>query len=273
MKNFLFPMLLATLLVSCNHPTVGTHQTPIRQDSIKLDFPNEQQYIDLIEKSIRLGKFIDAKNYINSFMTRFPQSNKKSYYQNLLPFVTEKALNSLRAEDSAKKDSILRTNADNLGAWEIQHFTDIFGEPTSEKYITTKLPIYGTFSSPATLKSDLRIKIIVANSNSVAIKLFEYKGTNPVTGYNDRYNVIVQDSQGEWYELFASINHSDRLKFDDFSYKGETTDAETFHNILMHGGRIRVKIQDADCSSTAYNFTIANADWYPNAYRKLIGIN
>jgi hypothetical protein len=39
----------------------------------------------------------------------------------------------------------------------------------------------------------------------------------------------------------------------------------------MQGGRVKVKIQDADCSATAYNFTITTADWYPNAYRKLIG--
>ncbi|MBP5583714.1 MAG: hypothetical protein J6X43_07150 [Bacteroidales bacterium] len=61
------------------------------------------------------------------------------------------------------------------------------------------------------------------------------------------------------------------VNFDDFSYKGERIDAETFHHILMQGGRIKVKIQDADCSATAYNFTITTADWYPNAYRKLIG--
>ena len=274
-KILISAMLLATSLVGCGRSEAEHHCDTIRQDSIPTKTPNvqlsEQEYLALIEKAIDSGKFVDAKNYIDLLVTCFPRSEKKSFYLNLLPYVTTKAEELSLAADSAKKDSILRANADNLGIWEIQYFTDIFGEPTSEKYITTKAPIYGTFSSPATLKSDLRVKIVVASANSVAIKLFEYKGSNPVTGYNDRYNVIVQDSKGEWHELRASINHSDRLRFDDFSYKGERTDAEIFHQILMQGGRIRVKIQDADCSATAYNFTIPTADWYPNAYRKLIG--
>lgn len=252
MKKILFSaMLLATSLVGCGRSEAEQRRTPERQDSVSSELPDvpdvqlsEQEYLALIEKAIDSGKFIDAKNYIDLFVKCFPRSEKKSFYLNLLPYVTDKAVELSLAEDSAKKDSILRANADNLGIWEIQYFTDIFGEPTSEKYITTKAPIYGTFSSPATLKSDLRVKIVVASANSVAIKLFEYKGSNPVTGYNDRYNVIVQDSKGEWHELRASINHSDRLRFDDFSYKGERTDAEIFHQILMQGGRIRVKIQD-----------------------------
>lgn len=274
-KILISAMLLATSFVGCGRSEAEKHRDTTRQDSVQTKSPDvrlsEQEYLSQIEKSIELGKFVDAKNYIDLLVTCFPRSDKKSFYQNLLPYVTTKADELLSVADSVKKDSVLRANANNLGIWEIQYFTDIFGEPTSEKYITTQSPIYGTFSSPATLKSDLRVKIVVANANSVSIKLFEYKGTNPVTGYNDRYNVIVQDAKGEWHELRASINHSDRLRFDDFSYKGERTDAETFHNILMQGGRIKVKIQDADCSSTSYNFTIANSDWYPNAYRKLIG--
>ena len=149
-KILISAMLLATSLVGCGRSEAEHHCDTIRQDSLPTN-PNvqlsEQEYLALIEKAIDSGKFVDAKNYIDLLVTCFPRSEKKSFYLNLLPYVTTKAEELSLAADSAKKDSVLRANADNLGIWEIQYFTDIFGEPTSEKYITTWHPSTARFQA------------------------------------------------------------------------------------------------------------------------------
>jgi hypothetical protein len=38
---------------------------------------------------------------------------------------------------------------------------------------------------------------------------------------------------------------------------------------LLKGGNIKFRIKEIDTPTTQYNFTISNADWYDNAYRKL----
>jgi len=222
----------------------------------------EDRIIGLIESSRDANKFIDAKKYIELLLSKHPESQKRQYYSNLLPSIESKVKEELVVIEKQKKDSIRLANIGNLGIWEVNYFVDDFGEPTKEGYITTKNPIYGTFSNTATQNSDLRVHFIIASKQNVAIKLFEYNSNNPVKGYRDRYRVLVQDSSGERNTLSASNYNSDRLSFG-------RNDSEKMFNILSNGGQIKFKIIEDDRPTTEYNFTISNADWFENAYIKL----
>ena len=222
----------------------------------------EERIIGLIENSRNANKFIDAKKYINQLLDKHPESQKRQHYSNLLPSIENKIKEELAVIEKQKKDSIRLANIGNLGIWEVQYFVDDFGERTKEGYITTKNPIYGTFSNTATQNSDLRVHFIIAGKQNVAIELFEYNSNNPVKGYRDTYRVLVQDSNGERHTLSASNNNWDRLSF------GKNDSGKMF-NILSKGGEIKFKIVDAERPTTEYSFTVSNADWFENAYIKL----
>lgn len=53
---------------------------------------------------------------------------------------------------------------ESFGAWTVKHYVDEFNDPTSQKYITTKSLISGTFSNTATTNSKLTAKILVDSS-------------------------------------------------------------------------------------------------------------
>lgn len=232
----------------------------------------EERIIGLIESSCDANKFIEARRYIDLLLSNHPESQKRKHYSNLLPKIEEKANEELAIIESDKNDSIRLANINNLGIWEIGYFVDSFGEPTNDKYIKTKRPIYGTFSNSATQNSDLGVRFIISGKNSIYIKLYEYNRSNPVKGYRDKYRVLVKDCDGEKYNLSASSYDSDRLSFDVHAYDSDynkSNDAERIFDILLKGGEIKFKIIDTDRSTTNYNFMIHNADWFENAYIKL----
>lgn len=59
------------------------------------------------------------------------------------------------------------------------------------------------------------------------------------------------------------MNQSDRLTFD-------ASDSRIIHEILIKGGQIQFLIQEYETPITQYQFTIPSADWYDNAYQKMI---
>lgn len=232
----------------------------------------EERIIGLIESSCDANKFIEARRYIDLLLSNHPESQKRKHYSNLLPKIEEKANEELAIIESDKNDSIRLANINNLGIWEIGYFVDSFGEPTNDKYIKIKRPIYGTFSNSATQNSDLGVRFIISGKNSIYIMLYEYNRSNPVKGYRDKYRVLVKDCDGEKYNLSASSYDSDRLSFDVHAYDSDynkSNDAERMFDILLKGGEIKFKIIDTDRSTTNYNFMIHNADWFENAYIKL----
>jgi hypothetical protein len=93
--------------------------------------------------------------------------------------------------------------------------------------------------------------------------LYEYARNNPVKAISsDSYVVLVQDKDGTRLSLRAT-NYSDRLSL-------KNSDANKLHTALMKGGAIKFRITDVETPTTEYEFTIQNADWYDNAYAKLI---
>lgn len=283
MKNviYVFSILILTILFGCGISESEHNKVKSQRDSLNLVINTLEKEIDelkngetrivgLIESSYDAENFIDAKNYIELLLSKHPESQKRQYYSNLLPSIEKKVEEQLAIIEKQKRDSIRLANINNLGIWEVQYFVDEFGERTKQGYITTKNPIYGTFSNTATENSDLRVHFIIAGKKSVAIKLFEYNGNNPVKGYKDTYRVLVQDGEGERHTLTASNYDSDRLSFSSYAFDKKKTDAEKMFDILIKGGEIKFKIVDSDRSTTEYNFVVSNADWFENAYTKLM---
>ena len=209
--------------------------------------------IDLIESSLQTNNFTDAKNHIESLLSKYPESPKKQHYSNLLPEIDKKI-----------KDSIRLADIKNLGIWEVRYFVDEFGDPTENGYITNSKPISGTFSNWISYNSDLYVDFIIESEKYVAIQLFEGSMRSGPERSNSTYQVRVQDCNKEWHTLAASIYDSDRLSFNK-------SDSEKMFDILLKGGEIKFSMigKRAFDNETKYNFRISNADWLENAYLKL----
>lgn len=149
---------------------------------------------------------------------------------------------------------------ERLGIWEVSHFVDDFGEKTDEKYITSGL-ITGTFSNIITQNSNLRARILITDSTSTWILLYEYAGNNPVKKFMDsKYNIAVQDKDGERYQLTGTNPAEDRIQIR----------SKVLHQILKKGDEVKFVIRETNLPTTIYKFEINNADGYENAYRKLV---
>jgi len=161
--------------------------------------------------------------------------------------------------DAEEKERIRLANLNNTGIWTVRYYVDDFGEATTVGYITNTRRIRGSFSNSATQDSELDVTIAISTRDKVSIQLYEYAGSNPVKDISTFYNVLIQDKNGDRYNLRAK-NYSDRLVFD----KADSREVDT---ILYRGGLIKFMITEQERRSTQYNFTIQNADFYGNAYR------
>ena len=215
-----------------------------------------------VEKAYKENDFIVAKNNINLLHNNHPESPKNKEFSKLLKEIEQKIIIENKRKEKAEKERIRLENFNNTGMWSVDYYVDDFGEPTKKAYIRNTNLISGTFSNTATQNSDLNVKILISNRSDISIMLYEYAHNNPVKAYSsESYKVLIQDKYGKRYNLTAT-NWSDRLSFNK-------TTSRKAHNILMKGGTIKFKIYESDTPTSEYYFTIYNADWYENAYRKL----
>lgn len=162
------------------------------------------------------------------------------------------------------------SNKDNTGIWTVSYYADDFGEPTKKGYIQNKNLISGLFSNTniAAHNSSLNVGILISSADDISLKLFCGLTGKPLHNYlgllDGNYRVLIQDNDGNRYELTAtSYSDSDRLSFDK-------TTSNKVHNILMNGGSIKFKVIESKMPTNEYMFTILKADWYENAYKKLL---
>lgn len=166
---------------------------------------------------------------------------------------------------------------DNPEIWQFGYYVNNFGNPTAQRYITNRELIKGTFKNTATQDSELNVRFLIDDSNNISIILYEYAGNNPVkSSSSNSYTIKVRGSHesantpGFLTPRFLSsyegdlkaINRSDRLRFNEI-------DSRKLHNILVRGGKIQFWIQDIDCPTTQYKFTIQNAEGYEDIYKEL----
>lgn len=194
----------------------------------------------------------------------------------LEPYEAKKRIaDSIAAVKKHRADSIAELN--RMGIWNISHYVDDFGEPTKEAYITCNR-FLGKFSNSATEGSDLGVYFLIDKSKDIDIKLFEYNHNNPVKALSvDIYYVLVRDKDGKKYNLRGYMRGgSDRLSIEylesHYGSKGwykQRSYGYTLQKILKKGGIVKFRITDCEYGTTHYSFEV-NADYYKNAYRKLI---
>ncbi|MEA4928415.1 MAG: hypothetical protein VB104_07025 [Candidatus Limiplasma sp.] len=155
---------------------------------------------------------------------------------------------------AANKANKAANNPDDLGMWELRYYVDEFGNPSEQGYITNTKWNKGEFSNSATEGAALNAQFLI-DIDDVALKLYEYAGSNPLKVYNTTvYDVSILASDGQKYTCQAT-EYSDRLYLprdvlDIFSQNGKTSFyvAET-----------------GSYASSTYNFTIADTSYIGNA--------
>lgn len=222
-----------------------------------------EKLVAKVEQAYKQKQYVIARQNIELLSSKHPESPMNAEFKKLLVVIEKEERAEQRRQVAREKEKIRLANLNNTGMWMIKYFVDDFGEPTKKGYIINRFPIKGTFSNSATQDSDLEVRLIVTSSSSIAAMLYEYAGNNPVKGYSKTYSVLMQDKDGERYR-FSAGNPADRLRFSEDGSK-------KVHNALMKGGTIKFAITEDGYSSSQYQFTIENTDWYDNAYKKLMG--
>jgi hypothetical protein len=261
LNTIIYRIFLIAILPSCGVPQEDYDKLQTELEECKY---GAEKIIAEIEKAYSEKNYTIARQNINMLYEKHPESPKNSEFKNLLIQIEKEELVEKKKIEEEEKKRIRLENINNTGIWTVGYYVDDFGEPTKEGYIKNTSLISGIFSNTATQNSDLNVEFLISNSSDISIMLYEYARNNPVKAYSpDSYRVLIQDKDGERYKLTAT-NYSDRLSFNKSTSK-------KVHGILVKGGMIKFKIIESDRPTTEYDFTISNADWYNNAYRKLTG--
>lgn len=263
---FLFLFAL-TLVVGCGVSRSDYNALKSENEKLKVELDEyqngEKRLIALVEKTYSEKDYTQAKHNIGLLSTKHPTSLKNAEFKTLLKTIERLELEQKKQKEAEEKEKIRLANQNNTGIWEIDYYIDEFGDKTKVGYINNRELIKGSFSNSATQDSPLDVKFLISNPKDISIKLFEYAGNNPVKAISsENYLVKIKDSEGTKYMLTA-VNVSDRLSFNEL-------DSRKIHTVLMKGGRIQFWIEDTNNSTCQYKFIIDKADWYGNAYHKLI---
>lgn len=260
---FLFLILIA----SCGIPESEYEKLKTENEKLKEELDEckngADRLIAKVERSFKENNFIEAKHNIELLYNNHPESQKNKEFADLLKVIDEKITAEEKRREEEEKERVRLANLNNTGIWSVSYYVDDFGEPTKEKYIKNTQLISGYFSNTATQNSDLNVKILITDKSNIDIMLYEYARNNPVKAISsDSYKVLVQEKDGNRLSLWAT-NYSDRLSLNK-------SDANKLHTALIKGGTLKFHIIDAETPTTEYEFTIQNADWYNNAYAKLV---
>jgi hypothetical protein len=262
-------LVVAMMIAGCGVPKSDYDKLKSERETLKGELDECQngaeRLVAAVEKAFKEKDYSQARHNIELLNSKHPESPRNAEFQILLKEIDRLELEQKKQKEAEEKERIRLENINNTGTWVIRNFVDNFGEKTKERYIGNGIPIFGSFSNTATQNSALKVELMISNSTSISIQLYEYAGDNPVKAaspeYPIRYSIGMKDSEGNKYTLRAR-DYSDRLDLDE-------TNSRQVHNALMKGGRIQFWIKESETPTTEYQFTIDNADWYDNAYSKL----
>lgn len=156
--------------------------------------------------------------------------------------------------------------------WHVAYYSDEFGEPTQEKFVTHRNYIRGTFSNSATQNSLLNVRFLI-DKKGIAILLYEYAGNNPVKTYgNSLYDVLFKDKNGHC-ERYSLLHRGDRI----WCPKTISLDGCKMHKALIRGGIIKFIIREEKYPINTYRFIIKGTilsptTKYTKAYREAMEV-
>ena len=215
-----------------------------------------------VDKAFIKNDYPFVKQKLKLLFAKYPEFSRNGEYRTMLETIEKIELDEINRKEAEKKEKYRLENINNLGMWRINHPVNQSGELNKNSYITNTNLIHGTFSNSETKNSKLSVKFIISDSSKISIQLFENAGSLPLKAWSDHtYIVLVQDKNGNNYKIKA-INTSDRLKFDEKA-------SIQFHNTLLKGGIVKMRIHEYYNSGNNYQFSIKDANWYKNAFRIL----
>lgn len=150
------------------------------------------------------------------------------------------------------------------GSWEINSYTDEFGEKGAVKYLV--IQGIGVFSNSATTDSRMTAVLFVDKSDAFSLRLIEYDSN--IVKSDDYYDVRVKDNDGQIYEWVMS-NDEESGQMTTNTFFSDRTDSElnqTMQKILNKGGVVTFAIKERNAYSTpdTYLFKI-NVTGYKKA--------
>lgn len=208
------------------------------------------------------------KKDFSKTITRLSQEEYKTYLDKLEEEKLQKEKEEQERFKKLEQERLEQEKVEKMNytwIWAIWNYVDDFWDKTWETYITNNQTIKWTFSNTATQDSILNIDLLINDEKNINIMLYEYAWNNPIKSYwTDWYTINVRDKDWNKYN-FRAKNTSDRL----IITKLINTDlwAVDLHKILLKWWEIKFVITKDDFPSE-YKFTIQNADWYDNIYRK-----
>jgi len=150
------------------------------------------------------------------------------------------------------------------GTWGIKFYIDEFQQPTSDKYISTKDLVRGTFSNSATTNSALSILFII-DADSLAIALNEYGSSrvkNSSSSNYVTYNITLLTVDKNKLNVKGTMRPgSDRINI-----SGEDKDAVI--SALSKQGGVSFYIVQSDRTTTTYLFSV-ETDNFAEEYQSL----
>lgn len=143
----------------------------------------------------------------------------------------------------------------SIGIWETKYYVDEFNDPTSQKYVTTKSLINGTFSNTATTNSNLNVKILV-DSTGVSFMLYEYGNHQVKSGINRGYHIYIKYGN-EKTRVSGSLT-TDRISV--------LLDDNDVNNALKSGKTVSFYIEDTDYHTSTYSFSVESSNFQAEYY-------
>lgn len=256
-NKIILGLFISVIISSCGVPQSDYDKLKSELDECKY---GADKLIAFVEKSYSEKNYSEARKNIKNLAQKHPESTKNKEFVELLKKIEQEEVVENAKKETEKKEKKRLANLNNTGIWSTTYYVDEFGEKTKNGFITNTDSINGLFSNTATQNSALNVDFLITNSSEISLQLYEYAGNNPVKS-SGSYTVLIQDKDGKRLKLRA-YNYSDRLTF-------EETESRQVHNALLKGGTLKFKITENDTPTTEYEFTIKNADWYENAYKKL----
>jgi len=272
-KNTIYVIGIMTIVSSCGIPQADYDKLIAENKDLKTNIDLVTSELDECqngaEKTVaKVLKAYSEKDYgtakvnINKLSEQHPESPENTEFKKILEKIEKDELALEKVREAEEKERVRLANIDNTGMWRVGHYVDEFGESIEQGYITNTSHLKGVFSNTETQDSKLDVDFLINSSSKICIQLYEYAKNNPVKAYSSvSYRILVQDKDGERLKLRA-VNYTDRLGLN-------SSDSRKLHKVLLKGGSLKFKIYEIDTPTTEYEFTIANADWYDNATKKL----
>lgn len=148
-------------------------------------------------------------------------------------------------------------------SWNIDYYIDNYREKTDEAFITNQDYILGIFSNSATSNSKLHVKFLISSDKDLAIKLYEYGGSNPVKSFREeKYKFEYKGSDNQEKSFYPKLSQ-DRLIFN-------TSDSSEILKDFYSSGEVKFFITHEEHPNQTYSFKVDFNESYLKAYNQLI---